>query len=300
MRFSTVAASLALPGSGVLCYIHDGGSNGDECDSVVRGCGLWGRCCGQLLQTQFWDTAPSTGPADSWTLHGLWPDHCDGTTDLLTYMSKYWKDYQGNDESFWEHEWDKHGTCISTLEPSCYNGYTGQEEVVDYFEKAVSLFQGLDSYKFLAAAGILPSTTVTYTSAQIQSALTAAHGFPVTIGCSGGALDEIWYHFDVRGSVQTGEFVATSPDGSKSSCADTGVKYLPKYLPPSTTTTSSPPGPTATGAPYAGKGFLQATTGGAQKGCLISAGTWYTTGTCATYTATASGNSPYSTISLLN
>jgi ribonuclease T2 len=62
-------------------------------------------------------------------------------------MNKYWKDYQGNDESFWEHEWAKHGTCISTLEPSCYNGYTGQEEVVDYFEKAVSLFQGLDSYK---------------------------------------------------------------------------------------------------------------------------------------------------------
>lgn len=34
-------------------------------------------CCfiypgGQLLQTQFWDTSPSVGPADSWTLHGLW------------------------------------------------------------------------------------------------------------------------------------------------------------------------------------------------------------------------------------
>lgn len=34
-------------------------------------------CCfnapgGQLLQTQFWDTDPSTGPVDSWTVHGLW------------------------------------------------------------------------------------------------------------------------------------------------------------------------------------------------------------------------------------
>jgi ribonuclease T2 len=34
-------------------------------------------CCfnapgGQLLQTQFWDTNPPTGPNDSWTLHGLW------------------------------------------------------------------------------------------------------------------------------------------------------------------------------------------------------------------------------------
>lgn len=34
-------------------------------------------CCfnapgGSLLQTQFWDTDPSTGPEDSWTIHGLW------------------------------------------------------------------------------------------------------------------------------------------------------------------------------------------------------------------------------------
>ena len=46
------------------------------------------RCCalqGLILQTQFWDTY--TGyehqgqilPKDSWTLHGLWPDNCDGS-----------------------------------------------------------------------------------------------------------------------------------------------------------------------------------------------------------------------------
>lgn len=37
------------------------------------------------------------------------------------------------------------------------------------------------------------------------------------------------------------------------------------------------------------EGYLNAYTGGSQTGCLIGAGTWYTTGTCATYTATASG-----------
>lgn len=122
-----------------------------------------------MLQTQFWDTNPSTGPSNSWTIHGLWPDHCDGTfdancdaaraytgitgilqsfgkTDLLSYMNTYWKDYQGNDESFWEHEWGKHGTCISTLKPSCYTSYTSQQEVADFFQKTVDLFKGLDSY----------------------------------------------------------------------------------------------------------------------------------------------------------
>lgn len=33
-------------------------------------------CCtevqGQVLQVQFWDTDPATGPSDSWTIHGLW------------------------------------------------------------------------------------------------------------------------------------------------------------------------------------------------------------------------------------
>lgn len=38
-------------------------------------------CCfnapgGQLLLTNFWDADPPTGPEDSWTLHGLWPDRC--------------------------------------------------------------------------------------------------------------------------------------------------------------------------------------------------------------------------------
>jgi len=144
-------------------------------------------------------------------------------------MNTYWKDYQGNDESFWEHEWGKHGTCISTLNPSCYTDYTGQEEVVDFFQKTVDLFKGLDSYQvcchytapnstlliqslqFLTAAGILPSNDQTYTSAQIQAALSASHGHPVTIGCRNGALDEIWYHFDVAGSVQTGQFVPVDP-----------------------------------------------------------------------------------------
>lgn len=60
------------------------------------------------------------------------PDNCDGTyqqycdssreykniteilqaqgrDELLEYMNKYWKDYEGDDESFWEHEFGKHG-----------------------------------------------------------------------------------------------------------------------------------------------------------------------------------------------
>ena len=61
-------------------------------------------------------------------------------------MNTYWVDINGDDESFWEHEWEKHGTCISTFDPSCYNDYTPQEEVPDFFQATVDLFQTLDSY----------------------------------------------------------------------------------------------------------------------------------------------------------
>lgn len=172
----------------------------------------------------------SCGPAE----RSFRPDHCDGTfdqycdpnrqytnitsiisaagqTDLLNYMNTYWKDYQGNDESFWEHEWGKHGTCISTLEPGCYDNYVPQQEVVAYFQKTVDLFKTLNSYSFLSAAGITPSASKTYTSSQILAALAKPRGVQVSIQCRNGELDEIWYFFDVRGSVQTGTFVAAQP-----------------------------------------------------------------------------------------
>ena len=44
-------------------------------------------CCfnspgGLLLQTQFWDTNPATGPTNSWTIHGLWYVLCYQVVDV--------------------------------------------------------------------------------------------------------------------------------------------------------------------------------------------------------------------------
>lgn len=215
-------------------------------------------CCvnspgGNFLQTQFWDTDPSTGPTTSWTIHGLWPDHCDGTydsscdssraytditgilesfdkTELLEYMQTYWKNdpNDGTDEEFWEHEWATHGTCISTLETSCYTNYTAKQEAVDFFQTVVNLFKTLDTYSFLAAADITPSTTETYTSSAILSALQSSFGETVVIRCKSGALNAVYYFFDVQGSVQNGNFVPSPPVGDSSNCPSTGIQYLPK------------------------------------------------------------------------
>lgn len=127
-------------------------------------------------------------------------------------METYWKDNSGNDESFWEHEWGKHGTCISTLDPNCYVNYTPQEEVRDYFQKTVDLFKTLDTYTFLAIAGIVPSTTKTYTSAQIEKALSAFRGgVNASIQCTDNQLNQVYYHFHVAGSAQNGIYVPTQP-----------------------------------------------------------------------------------------
>jgi ribonuclease T2 len=276
-------------------------------------------CCfnypgGQFLQTQFWDTSPPNGPPNSWTMHGLWPDHCDGgfdqfcdetrnynnitgiltslgASDLLTYMNTYWKADRGSDEHLWSHEWNKHGTCISTLERKCYNHekYRPEEEVHDYFNSAVNLFKDLDTYKTLAEAGVHPSNSETYSLAQLRNPLRAKQGVPVTLRCHGNVLNEIWYHFDVLGSVQTGKFVPAPPDAGKTNCPRLGVRYLPKgsdSKPTSTVTkTTKPVEPTSTSpaSPFRGKGNLQVIVGGNEEGCLISNGMWYTSGTCAGY-----------------
>lgn len=62
-------------------------------------------------------------------------------------MHRYWPDIDGDDEGFWAHEWNKHGTCINTIEPRCYRDYDPREEVDDYFWKTVDLFKGLNTYK---------------------------------------------------------------------------------------------------------------------------------------------------------
>lgn len=164
-----------------------------------------------------------------------------------------------------------------------------QQEVVDFFNTAVNLFKTLPTYDTLSAAGIVPDSSQTYTLAQIQEPLQAMHGAPVTLQCSKGALDEVWYHFDVRGSVQTGQFMAAAPDGAKSDCPSTGISYLPKTASSpvgsatSTATSTRDEVPSPTGAPFEGKGLLEVSYNDKQTGCLISGGAWYTSGACARF-----------------
>lgn len=254
-------------------------------------------CCfeypgGIFLQTQFWDYVPSRsgmdddelekqlGPLDSFTIHGLWPDNCQGGfeqfcddslaiddvyyllnsdqfndekyglqisgKELLKEMSRLWKSNNGNDESLWIHEYNKHGTCIKTIRPNCYARWKnektiGQEidykkqSVYDYFRVAYNIYKSLNTTEMLREQGIVPSLTKTYTRKEIQSALNSGFdNHEVFFACDRHqALNEIWYYHVLQGSLLGEEFtpIASLRNGY-SRCPERGIKFYPKgYIP---------------------------------------------------------------------
>ncbi|RPD65087.1 ribonuclease T2 [Lentinus tigrinus ALCF2SS1-7] len=270
-------------------------------------------CCfespgGLLLQTQFWDTDPSTGPSNSWTIHGLWPDNCDGTftencdssrdytdiadlltnqgaSDTLSYMKEFWVDINGQNEQFWEHEWSTHGTCYSTLKTSCLpSGSAKGAEAVAFFQTVVKLFKTLPTYEWLADAGITPDSSKTYTLTTLTNALKSASGVTPALNCDGSSLNAIEWYFNLKGSVIDGDFVAIDAP-SKGSCGSSGIKYPPKSGGTSTTT-SGGSSPTGGSGSLPSKGTIHASTTGG----LLTGGTW-SVQTLATYTFSGTSSS---------
>ncbi len=103
-----------------------------------------------------------TPPQDYWkthfTLHGLWPQYAAGgypqtcTTEAFDAnvpyaigwdtMTKYWPDAQYAEtdpkyNSFWDHEWTKHGTCTGLPQQS-------------YFQESINLIKAFGSPPILA------------------------------------------------------------------------------------------------------------------------------------------------------
>lgn len=152
-----------------------------------------------------------------------------GASSLVDYMSTFWVSNTDSNTEFWNHEWAKHGTCISTLEPSCYGSsdYKEGQETVDFFNATVNLFKSLPTYTWLKEASITPDNSQTYKLSDVRDALSKAHGQDVYVGCEDGAINTIYYYFNARGSVASGDWQAAAPVGSTGDCPDT-VKYPTK------------------------------------------------------------------------
>lgn len=261
-------------------------------------------CCfespgGILLLTQFWDYKPAVGGPEEFTLHGLWPDNCDGTYEqscdaqlnirkgdaqeivekkynnaaLWQQMKTSWRNLGGDDELLWIHEFNKHGTCVKTIRPECYgSAFLLGENVYDYFRVTLDLFSQYPTFEFLKQQGIVPLETATYSKKQIAEALSSKFdNKDVFFKCDyHGALQEIRYYHHLRGPLSKADFVQIDALHS-SQCPENGIKFIPKGA-------RAPPAPPKN--PSANRGYLKLT---GQSGCLISNGQRYTQGTCATF-----------------
>ncbi|KAG0707518.1 ribonuclease T2 [Suillus ampliporus] len=150
-----------------------------------------------------------------------------GRFDLLEYMDTFWVNQGAPNEDFWAHEFSKHATCTSTFDVACYEpGYKEHQDVVNFYETVTKVFHMYPTYDMLAAAGILPSNTTTYTLSQITNALYSQTGAVPYLGCFGNGtiLDEVWYFHHVLGTEQYGHF-KTLDSTATSSCAETGIWY---------------------------------------------------------------------------
>ncbi|CAO3644941.1 unnamed protein product [Cunninghamella blakesleeana] len=240
----TLAASIA----NVLAVPTLLARQSDSCplDAISCSNNSGGECCtptnGILILVQQW--IEGYGPDDAFTMHGLWPDTCSGgqTGDngcdpsrnypdlgsiiqsnqtLNTDMNTYWPSYKDDNPAFWSHEWNKHGTCVSTLQPKCYSNFKENEDVYDYFGTALQLRSKYNLHSTLSDSQITPGGS--YSSSSMISAIKSAYGVKPLVNCKNGKLNEIWIYFNVKGG---NTFVPIDALGS-SSCSG-NVNYPDK------------------------------------------------------------------------
>lgn len=256
---SSQVNGLSLSSKWTAPYLQS--SDHDTCaNNVPVSCsGTNDTCCventfGIFMGTQFWDYEPAAGPDNLFTTHGLWSNKCAGgygtycnpewevdnvTEALLTLghdgkkllkkMSISWKNNTGSDEDLWVHEFNKHGTCMATVDPACYKtGSKTYDYVGDYFTTAVKLQEKLPTYKYLARFGIVPSTKTQYATSDVRYAISQNFGYNVSLSCdTSGALSEVWYYFSLQGPVASGNFIPAAPQSTGTTCG-TNLWYIPK------------------------------------------------------------------------
>jgi len=101
-----------------------------------------------------------------WTVHGIWPTknftigplYCnrsvhfdfDTLSPILDDLKLHWTNVRANTklDNFWQHEWEKHGTCAMQLEV-VNNEYK-------YFNKGLELNQEFPISQYLSEANIVP------------------------------------------------------------------------------------------------------------------------------------------------
>ena len=122
-------------------------SNGDLMTRSIVSCGIRSPPLARVMYGPCMVSGPTSpskclsipsAPIDTFPFHscdGTFGQSCDpsreenditgvltshGQTSLLSFMQTHWKDNKGDDNSFWSHEWNKHGTCMRCAEATYF------------------------------------------------------------------------------------------------------------------------------------------------------------------------------------
>jgi ribonuclease T2 len=70
-----------------------------------------------------------------------------------------------------------------------------------------SLFKQLPTYTWLSSAGINPSTSATHTYSALTAALKTQFGATPSLDCEDGAVYQVSYYYNLKGSAIDGQFM---------------------------------------------------------------------------------------------
>jgi len=153
-----------------------------------------------LLLVQQWPGTsknPLPPAVNGFTIHGLWPERNDASypqncnnipfnitsiSALVPQLNINWPSYMGPSETFWCHEWEKHGTCSINA--------AALETQYDYFNATLTLLADLAIAPVFQKAGITPGSS-TYSLSAMQTALYLEFGQDFPFQCQSGSIYQI-------------------------------------------------------------------------------------------------------------
>ena len=107
---------------------------------------------------------------------------------LLSDLKKYWPSYDAADNTFWAHEYEKHGTCAASI-PQLNTQFK-------FFQQTLALTKQYNAIPMLAQSNIKPSDTKTVATSAAQNAIKAAFGGVPAFTCKSGNLDSVYLCFN--------------------------------------------------------------------------------------------------------
>lgn len=173
-------------------WLKSGKSNAAEWDHLVFA-QQWPQANCEYTNSSGHHTCAIPSGVSGWTVHGIWPsegstkgpNYCDNSwpfdaskiQNLLPQMESQWPNLftDTDPDSFWDHEWVKHGTCAASL-PSI----KGEQK---YFSAGLSFNKKYSIDSALAKKGIVPSSSKTYAVQDVANALQDEFKFSTCLGC---------------------------------------------------------------------------------------------------------------------